>query len=445
MRITMYRWVAFLFLAVVGLSVPYGVFAEDLTSSNYQVLAPAISSGGVYATSSSFSLLSVISEFAHGIPSSLTFGSNPGFVAFPFVSTPIVSATAGNALVNLSWTAAAGVLGYSVSGYSVGRSSTSGGPYTFTSVGNVLSSSVTSLTNGSAYYFVIRVLDSGSLVIATSTQVSATPTAPAPPPSSGGGGGGGGGGDSPSSPPIVTATVILSGRAYPGSTVSILKDSVLQSRVPVQESAAFTSTISNLQSGVYLFSVYAQDTNGNQSATITIPVTVVAGVTTTVNGIFLAPTIDVDKTQVKRGNPIRVFGQSSPESTITIAVNSDTELFFQTPSDKYGVYSYSFLTSPLELGSHSTHSNASKSGEVSVASRSVNFTVGAKDILKEKSTGPVCGPRGDLNCDGKVNLVDFSIEAFWYKKKGFPVAYDLSGDKAISLVDFSIMASNWTG
>ncbi len=418
--------------------------AEDFSSGNYQVLAPVITSGGIYATSSSFSLLGVISEFAHDIGSSLTFGSNPGFAAYPFVSTPIISATAGNALVNLSWTAAVGFVGYSVSGYSVGRSTVSGGPYTFTSVGAVLSNSVTGLTNGTPYYFIVRAFDPNSLVIATSTQVSATPTAPAsPPPSDGGGGGGGGGGSV--TPPELTATVILSGRAYPGSTVAILKDSVLQSRVPVQESAAFTSTISNLQSGTYLFSVYAQDTNGNQSATITIPVTVVAGVTTTVNGIFLAPTIDVDKAQVKRGNPLRVFGQSSPESTITIAVNSETELFFQTSSDKYGVYSYSFLTSPLELGSHSTHSKSSKSGQVSGASRSVSFTVGLQDVLKDKIVERACGSRGDLNCDSKVNLVDFSIGAFWYKKKGFPVAYDLNGDKAISLVDFSIMASNWTG
>lgn len=430
-----------LLLTSIGLDVPHTAHAQDVTSANYQILGPVMSSGG-YGTSNNYTLFSSISEFAHTIGSAISFASNPGFVAYPFVSTPAVSATAGNAQVALSWTASEGFVGWTVSGYDIGQSTTSGGPYTYSSVGNVLSSTRTGLTNGTTYYFVVNPKDAFGNRIATSTQISAQPVAPtstpAPTPSGGGGGGG------PTSPPDLTATVILSGRAYPGSTVTILKDSVLQSRVPVQESAFFTSTITNLQSGTYLFSVYAQDTNGNQSSTVTIPVTVVAGVTTSVNGIFLAPTIDVDKTQVKRGNPIRVFGQSSPESTITISVNSDTELFFQTPSDKYGVYSYSFLTSPLELGSHSTHSNASKSGEVSGASRSVAFKVGTQDVLKVKAESK-CGPRGDLNCDGKVNLVDFSIEAFWYKKKGFPAAYDLNGDKAISLVDFSIMASNWTG
>ncbi len=242
------------------------------------------------------------------------------------------------------------------------------------------------------------------------------------------------------------ASVSLSGRAYPGSQVTILQDATLIWQTVIQESADFSYTAGNLQGGTYLFSVYAKDTNGNQSPTITIPVTVAAGGTGKVNGIFLAPTISVDKSQVKQGDPIRVFGQSAPSSTIMISVNSQNELFFETPSDKDGVYSYSFITTPLELGPHSTHSIASKSGEISRTSKSVAFTVGNNNVLVTKSSKSACGIlRGDLNCDGKVNLLDFSIEVFWYKKKNPPVAYDLNGDGVVNIVDLSIMASNWTG
>lgn len=436
------RYILFftLFITNAFLVAPYVVHAEDVSSQNYKILTPSVTSGGGYASSSSYSLFGVISEFAHDTSTSLMFELNPGFTAYAMVSTPTLSATAGSGQVSLSWTAAQGFTGWIVGGYDVGQSTVSGGPYTYTAVGNVTSSTRSGLSNGSTYYFVVIPKDSFGNRIATSTQASATPAAAASNTASSVGGGG-----SISTTLLeVSAAIILSGRAYPGSTVTILKDSVLQSRVPVQESADFTSTISNLQSGTYLFSIYAQDTTGNQSSTVTIPVTVVSGVTTSVNGIFLAPTIDVDKIQVKKGNPMRVFGQSSPESTITIAVNSDTELFFQTASDKYGVYSYSFLTTPLEIGGHSTHSNASKSGEVSGASRSISFKVGSQDVLKEK-TGVTKSIRGDLNGDGKINLVDFSVMAYWYKKKGFPVAYDLNNDKALTLIDFSIMASHWTG
>jgi hypothetical protein len=165
----------------------------------------------------------------------------------------------------------------------------------------------------------------------------------------------------------------------------------------------------------------------------------------TVSGIYLAPTIDVDKDVVKQGHPLTIFGQSSATSTISIMVNSSQELYFETPSDNNGVYSYTFITSPLELGNHSTHSLASKSGQVSNSSNAVAFQVGTQDVVRSQPGKGTCGPRGDLNCDGHVNLIDFSIEAHWYKKKGFPAAYDLNGDGKIDLVDFSIMASNWTG
>jgi len=61
-----------------------------------------------------------------------------------------------------------------------------------------------------------------------------------------------------------------------------------------------------------------------------------------------------------------------------------------------------------------------------------------------------CPTKGDLNGDCRVNLVDFSIASFWYKKKltGSVIQLEkteLSGDGIIDLKDFSIMAYYWTG
>ena len=49
----------------------------------------------------------------------------------------------------------------------------------------------------------------------------------------------------------------------------------------------------------------------------------------------------------------------------------------------------------------------------------------------------------DLNKDGVVTSADFSLLAFWYNKKGFPIAYDLNSDSTITMADFSIMAFYW--
>jgi hypothetical protein len=50
-----------------------------------------------------------------------------------------------------------------------------------------------------------------------------------------------------------------------------------------------------------------------------------------------------------------------------------------------------------------------------------------------------------MNNDRRVNLVDFSIAAYWYKRSSPPASVDLNGDGKVDLVDFSIMAFYWTG
>ena len=58
--------------------------------------------------------------------------------------------------------------------------------------------------------------------------------------------------------------------------------------------------------------------------------------------------------------------------------------------------------------------------------------------------------KGDLNSDKKVNIVDFSIAAYWYKRTisaefAAKERERLNGDGKVNLVDFSILAYYWTG
>ncbi len=53
--------------------------------------------------------------------------------------------------------------------------------------------------------------------------------------------------------------------------------------------------------------------------------------------------------------------------------------------------------------------------------------------------------RGDVNRDGKIDLVDFSIAVYWYKRFNPPVSVDLNSDGKVDLTDFSILVFNWTG
>jgi hypothetical protein len=144
---------------------------------------------------------------------------------------------------------------------------------------------------------------------------------------------------------------------------------------------------------------------------------------------------------------VAFFGQSAPASDIVISINSEQEFFEKTSTDKDGIYLKNFDTSLLELGDHSAKSKSSLKGEVSAFSNAVGFIVGTKNVSNTTKAKP---KKCDLNEDGRCNLVDFSIAAFWYKK---PLSADfilkekkhLNGDGKIDLTDFSIMAYYWTG
>jgi len=264
--------------------------------------------------------------------------------------------------------------------------------------------------------------------------------------SCGGGGGGGGGGGAP--PPSVETKVIFEGRAYPKSAVTLLKDAQIAATTIAGTDANFQISISGLSGGNYIFSLYSEDREGWRSSLLTFPVSVTAGATTKVSGIFIAPTIAVDKSEVKRGDNIAIFGQSVPNSEITISVNSDEEFFNKIKADVGGVYLYNFDTSPLTIEQHFTKSKAALNGEISTFSKTISFLVGTKNVAAALPTkAPV---KGDLNNDGRVNLVDFSIAAYWYKRPLSatfkPIEVErLNGDGKIDLVDFSIMAYYWTG
>ena len=259
--------------------------------------------------------------------------------------------------------------------------------------------------------------------------------------SSGGGGGGGGAYIAP------ITNVVFSGKAYPKSAVTLLKDAQISASTIAGADANFQISISGLSGGNYIFSIYSEDNKGVRSSLLTFPVSITVGATTNVSGIFIAPTIAVDKSEVKKGDNITIFGQSVPNSEITISVNSDEEFFNKINTNAKGIYLYNFDTSLLTMEQHFTKSKAAKDGAISSYSKVIGFFVGTENITAISTKTII---KGDLNRDGRINLIDFSIAAYWHKR---PLAAafaliekeTLNGDGKIDLIDFSIMAFYWTG
>ena len=267
--------------------------------------------------------------------------------------------------------------------------------------------------------------------------------------SSGGGGvvnnvaGGGGGGGGASLPAISSTGAVFSGRAYPKSSVTLLKDSQVVASTVAGEDARFEISLTGLSPGNYLFSLYSEDERGYRSSLSTFPLSVTAGATLGVSGIFIAPTITTDAIEVRRGDIVTIFGKGAPGSEVTISVASDEPLFFRTSTGADGAYLYRLKTTTLESGDHLAKARLAAATEVSAFGKTVEFKVGSRTVLRPERS-PVTR-KGDLNKDGRVNVIDFSILAYWYKRPNPRADADLSGDGKVNIIDFSILAFHWTG
>lgn len=265
------------------------------------------------------------------------------------------------------------------------------------------------------------------------------------PPSGGGGGGGGGGGID-----ITPSTnVVFSGHAYPYNKVTLLKDGQTAIETMAGGDAHFILSLSGLSAGDYNFSIFSQDVHGLQSDAFTFSVYVTKGASTNIGGILLAPTIKLNESIYHHGDSITVFGSSVPNTTISISVHSAEEKIFHAQADDAGIYTYDIDSADLSLGDHNAKSKTLYAQQLSAYSRVVNFKIIDEDepLLEEEKPEDKAEEVAeiDLNNDKRINLIDFSILAYWYQKSTPPPAVDLNNDNKVNLIDFSILAYYWTG
>lgn len=267
------------------------------------------------------------------------------------------------------------------------------------------------------------------------------------PPGSGVGGTGstGGGGSGPFNPgttgPVPNTHVSITGKAYPHSDVSILKDGKTVGIVKADAKADFLFTISGITPGTSTFGFWAQDDKGLKSIAFNTTLQIIQGAVTTISGVFIPPTIEIDKKVLGRGDVLKISGSSVPDSKVTTIVNSSHEVKNTMDTDDKGKWNLDFDTTVLENGAHSAKAffNTQLYDYVAKSdfSQTIAFFVGAE---------PVGEPKGsDLNGDGKVNLVDFSILLFNWGPPGKGTDSDLNEDDIVNLTDFSILLFNWTG
>jgi hypothetical protein len=264
-----------------------------------------------------------------------------------------------------------------------------------------------------------------SAVVEVAPLPTPTPPPPPPPPAAA------------PPPPAIETQVILQGVAHPLSRITVLQDGRVIGIVTADALANFRKEIANIAPGIWTFGIWAEDTEGRRSRTHSFTTNIRAGMITTINGIFLPPTISLDRTVVPRGETLNILGMTAPESNVSIFIDSPRPIIRQTQARVDGIWLYALDTALLEEGSHSARARAvDPDGLRSVDSQLLAFTVG-------RAVPEVICPRADLNRDGRVNLIDFSILLFWWGR--FDPCPDQNQDGRVNLIDFSIMMYHWTG
>ncbi len=261
-------------------------------------------------------------------------------------------------------------------------------------------------------------------------------------PGSGGSGGspGGSSGFNPGSETESDTKVKIMGKSYPHADVHILVDGKVIGIVKTDAKADFYFETDEVSSGVASFSFWSEDSLGLKSTLLSLTFRVISGAVTTITGVYIAPTIDVSENSVRKGEDITIYGATIPDTEVHVHINSEEEHIKETASLEDGKWELVFNTEPLAEDFHTAKALFQVAVEGNIIrsgfSKSVSFYVG-------KVGGEAVCPGADLNGDGRVNLVDFSILLFWWGTDN--ECADQNQDGKVDLIDFSIMMFYWTG
>ncbi len=271
---------------------------------------------------------------------------------------------------------------------------------------------------------------------------------------SGGGGGGGRGSDSDDSAgggfesedaPYRSgdARVIISGYAFPNSTVTVLVDGKVAKTTRAGSSATYSVTLDAIAKGVYTFGVFGEGADKVKSSTFSTSFTVTGGRTSELTNIHVSPSIKVTPDPVNPGETLTVSGYALPNSVVTIQ-NGKAKMKSASEStataDGSGKWTTTLNTANFSKGTYQIRAKSAQEGGVTTGYSSYTFYG-----VGEKAEGGTLS--ADLNRDSKINLIDFSILLFWWNTNGgdSDPSADINRDGRVTLTDFSILLFNWTG
>lgn len=262
-------------------------------------------------------------------------------------------------------------------------------------------------------------------------------------PAGSGGGGSSGGGSSGGGGQAVNlgdTTINVIGRAYPSRTINFLLDTVSIGSVRSDSSGDFEFA-SEASPGTATLGIWTTDSAGNRSITLNNTFDVTQGAITNLNGIVLPPTIEVADQNVDPGAIVNVSGQSVPNATVELHIDDNGVAETVTAAGD-GNWLVALDTAQIQIAEHTLRARTVLGTPPLTTRSSFSTSLQLFVGVDGQATQP-----SDLNRDGLINLIDFSILIFWWQTTGgdsSPSA-DINANGRVGLEDFSILLFNWTG
>ncbi len=238
-------------------------------------------------------------------------------------------------------------------------------------------------------------------------------------------------------------TLRISGYAASGMFITFTEGGSSIGTCVADDTGYFTQIFPGIAPTDHTILIYGVDQFNRTTPSALIEVYTRAYQMTEVSGIILPPTLELDKTEIVRGDSITISGRGTPGYLVKISTEPPVNSYEQTV-DENGDFSLVISdTGNMDFGDHKVYALVQDGlGTQSLFSVTLFFRV--LDSEPPDGDEPDCDiTRGDLNCDDNVDIVDFSILLYhWGTNSGLA---DINYDSNVNLIDFSIMMFYWQG
>jgi hypothetical protein len=164
------------------------------------------------------------------------------------------------------------------------------------------------------------------------------------------------------------------------------------------------------------------------------------GTNNSITELVLPPAIGSVPSAPNVGDDVQLVGSAVPNGTVELSVVLKSKdpvapVKYAASTTPTGGWSVPIPASSLEKGTYIVKARVVIS-EARKSDWGTTFLLGVGEAANDQWS------RSDLNHDGKVNLVDFSILLTTWGEDGIG---DINRDGTTNLADFSIMLFDWTG